>query len=84
MMTNANIAKIDEVGSDRVPQAELPRRRTVRFLFPASAAIVAFDKTTPDQLAPGRMVFVIIKKDSTDEAAAVVIGAEGVKGPPPM
>lgn len=81
MMTNANIAKIDEVGSDRVLKLNYHGGEQ-SISIPASAAIVAFDKTTPDQLAPGRMVFVIIKKDSTDEAAAVVIGAEGVK--PPM
>ncbi len=65
MMTNANIAKVEEVGTDRV----------------LSAAVVAFDKAPADQLAAGRKVFVVMKKDGS-EAAAVVIGAEGVK--PPM
>jgi hypothetical protein len=38
-------------------------------------------KAPADQLAAGRKVFVVMKKDGS-EAAAVVIGAEGVK--PPM
>ena len=42
---------------------------------------LAFNKAPADELATGRMVFVVMKKDSS-EAAAVVIGAEGVK--PPM
>jgi hypothetical protein len=53
-----------------------PSRRTC-----ASATVVAFDKAPADQLAVGRTVFVVMKKDGS-EAAAVVIGAEGVK--PPM
>ncbi len=49
--------------------------------IPTSATVVAFDKAPADQLAVGRKVFVVVKEDGS-EAAAVVIGAEGVK--PPM
>jgi hypothetical protein len=50
-------------------------------LIPTTTTVVAFDKAPADQLAVGRKVFIVMKKDAP-EAAAVVIGAEGVK--PPM
>jgi hypothetical protein len=80
MMTNANIAKIDEVGTDRVVRLTYARGEQT-ITIPTSATVVAFDKAPADQLAVGRKVFVVMKKDGS-EAAAVVIGAEGVK--PPM
>jgi hypothetical protein len=80
MMTNANIAKVDEVGTDRVLKLNYKGGEQT-ITVPTSATVVAFDKAPADQLATGRMVFVVMKKDSS-EAAAVVIGAEGVK--PPM
>jgi hypothetical protein len=80
MMTNANIAKIEEVGTDRVVRLNYARGEQT-ITIPTSATVVAFDKAPADQLAVGRKVFVVMKKDSP-EAAAVVIGAEGVK--PPM
>jgi hypothetical protein len=80
MMTNANIAKIEEVGTDRVVKLNYARGEQT-ITIPTSATVVAFDKAPADQLAVGRKVFVVMKKDSP-EAAAVVIGAEGVK--PPM
>lgn len=80
MMTNANIAKVDEVGTDRVLKLNYKGGEQT-ITIPTSATVVAFNKAPADQLATGRMVFVIMKKDSS-EAAAVVIGAEGVK--PPM
>ena len=80
MMTNANIAKVDEVGTDRVLKLNYKGGEQT-ITIPPSATVVAFNKAPADQLATGRMVFVIMKKDSS-EAAAVVIGAEGVK--PPM
>jgi hypothetical protein len=49
--------------------------------IPPSATVVSFDKVPADQLVVGRKVFIVMKKDGS-EAAAVVIGAEGVK--PPM
>ena len=80
MMTNANIAKIEEVGTDRVVRLNYSRGEQT-ITIPASATVVAFDKAPADQLAVGRKVFVVMNKDGS-EAAAVVIGAEGVK--PPM
>jgi hypothetical protein len=80
MMTNANIAKVDEVGTDRVLKLDYKGGEQT-IAIPTSAAVVAFNKAPADQLASGRMVFVVMKNDSS-EAAAVVIGAEGVK--PPM
>jgi hypothetical protein len=80
MMTNANIAKIEEVGTDRVVRVNYSRGEQT-ITIPTSATVVAFDKAPADQLAVGRKVFVVMKKDGS-EASAVVIGAEGVK--PPM
>ena len=80
MMTNANIAKIEEVGTDRVVRLNYSSGEQT-ITIPTSATVVAFDKAPADQLAVGRKVFVVMKKDGS-EAAAVVIGAEGVK--PPM
>ena len=80
MMTNANIAKIEEVGTDRVVRLNYARGEQT-ITIPTSATVVAFDKAPADQLAVGRKVFVVVKEDGS-EAAAVVIGAEGVK--PPM
>ena len=80
MMTNANIAKIEEVGTDRVVRLNYSRGEQT-ITIPTSATVVAFGKAPADQLAVGRKVFVVMKKDGS-EAAAVVIGAEGVK--PPM
>ena len=80
MMTNANIAKVDEIGTDRVLKLNYKGGEQT-ITIPTDATVVAFDKAPADQLATGRMVFVVMKKDSS-EAAAVVIGAEGVK--PPM
>src|SRR5467141_3403492 len=80
MMTNANIAKVEEVGTDRVLRLNYSGGEQT-ITIPTSATVVAFDKAPADQLAVGRKVFVVMKKDGS-EAAAVVIGAEGVK--PPM
>ena len=80
MMTNANIAKVEEVGTDRVLRLNYSGGEQT-ITIPTSATVVAFDKAPVDQLAAGRKVFVVMKKDGS-EAAAVVIGAEGVK--PPM
>jgi hypothetical protein len=80
MMTNANISKIEEVGTDRVVKVDYKGgEQTIS--IPTDATVVSFVKAPADQLAVGRKVFVVMKKDVA-EAAAVVIGAEGVK--PPM
>src|SRR6267142_6516794 len=80
MMTNANIAKVEEAGTDRVLRLNYSGGEQT-ITIPTSATVVAFDKAPADQLAAGRKVFVVMKKDGP-EAAAVVIGAEGMK--PPM
>ena len=80
MMTNANISKIEEVGSDRVVKVDYKGgEQTIS--IPTDATVVSFVKAPAGELAVGRKVFVVMKKDGS-EAAAVVIGAEGVK--PPM
>jgi hypothetical protein len=80
MMTNANISKIDEVGADRVVKVDYKGGEQT-ITIPTNATVVSFVKAPADQLVVGRKVFVVMKKDVA-EAAAVVIGAEGVK--PPM
>jgi hypothetical protein len=83
MMTNANVAQVQEVGQDRVLKLNYPGgEQTIG--IPPNAEIVTFEKTTPDQLVAGRKVFVIMKKqkDGSDAASAVVVGADGIK--PPM
>ncbi len=80
-MTNANIATVDAVGANR--ELKLTYKggdQTIE--VPDNAPIVAFEKGGPDQLVVGRKVFVILKPDSADTAAAVVVGADGVT--PPM
>jgi hypothetical protein len=80
MMTNANIAKVDDVGTDRVLKLNYSGGEQT-IAVPETATIVEFDKAGRDQLLPGRRVFVGMKKDG-NEAAFVVIGADGIK--PPM
>ena len=80
MMTNANIAKVEEVGTDRVLMLNY-KGGEQKITIPTSATVVSFVKAPADQLAIGRKVFIVMKKDGS-EASAVVIGAEGVK--PPM
>jgi hypothetical protein len=77
MTTNA---KIEEVGTDCVVRLNYARGQQT-ITIPTSATVAAFDKAPADQLAIGRKVFVVMKKDGS-EAAAVVIGAESMK--PPM
>src|SRR4051794_20712871 len=80
MMTNANIATVNNVGADRELKLNYKGgEQTIE--VPDSAPVVAFDKTGPEQLVAGRKVFVIVK-EGTKDAGAVVIGAEGVT--PPM
>jgi hypothetical protein len=80
MMTNANISKIEEVGADRVVKVDYKGgEQTIS--IPTDATVVSFVKAPAGELVVGRKVFVVMKKDAP-EAAAVVIGAEGVK--PPM
>jgi hypothetical protein len=80
MMTNANISKIEEVGTDRVVKVDYKGgEQTIS--IPTDATVVSFVKAPAGELVAGRKVFIVMKKDAP-EAAAVVIGAEGIK--PPM
>jgi hypothetical protein len=80
MMTNANIAKVQNVGPDRVLKLTYKGgEQTIE--IPPSAVIVAFDKSSPDQLQAGRKVFAIGKKGEA-ALAAIVVGAPGIT--PPM
>lgn len=82
MMTNANIAKVESVGGDHVLKLNYKDGEQT-IAVPPSAKIVAFDKAGPDQLKPGRQVFLIVQKQADGgKVAAVVVGADGVK--PPM
>jgi hypothetical protein len=83
MMTNGNIAKVEEVGSDHVLKVDY-KGGEQSIAVPPNATVVFIDKATPDQLVAGRKVFIVMKKekDGSTDAVAVVIGAEGVK--PPM
>lgn len=78
MMTNANIAKIDSVASDRVLKLNY-KGGEQSISVPESVPIVAFTATTPDQLKSGRKTFIIAKDGA---AVAVVVGADGLT--PPM
>src|ERR1700756_4033040 len=71
MMTNANISKVEKVGTDRVAKLNYARGEQT-ITIPTSATVVAFVKAPADQLAVGRKVFVVMKKDAP-EASAVVI-----------
>src|ERR1700731_869057 len=80
MMTNANISKVEEVGTDRVLVLNYKGgEQTIP--IPPNATVVAFDKAPAHQLAVGRKVFIVMNKDGSEDAA-VVIGAGG--GKPPM
>jgi hypothetical protein len=80
-MTNANIAKVDNVGTDRVLKLNYKNGEQT-ITVPDGTEVVSFIKAPSEaELAVGRKVFIVMKKDSP-EAAAVVIGAEGIK--PPM
>jgi hypothetical protein len=83
MMTNANIAKVESVGGDRVLKLDY-KGGTQDIAVPADAAIVEFTVGTPDQLKPNSKVFVIARKveDGSFVAPAIVIGKDGIK--PPM
>ena len=77
-MTNANIAKVDNVGTDRVLKLNYKKGEQT-ITVPDGTEVVGFVKApTAGELAVGRKVFVVMKKDSP-EAAVVVVGAEGIK-----
>lgn len=91
MMTNANIAKLVEVGEDReltvnYMEGEEGARTegTQTIVVPTEAAIVHFTGTTRDKLLPGETVFLLAVdgEDGSVTSPAIVVGQNGVK--PPM
>jgi Cu/Ag efflux protein CusF len=83
MTKNANIARVQEVGADRV--LKLDYKRGVQYITVAQdAAVVGFTASTPDQIKPGAKVFVIAHTEAGGKivAGAIVVGKEGLK--PPM
>jgi hypothetical protein len=83
MMTNADIAQVEQTGSDRVVKVKYKGGEQT-IVVPKDATIVLFDKTTPDHMVPNSKVFVIAKKEADGKlvAGGVVVGANGIK--PPM
>lgn len=83
MMTNANIAKVDSVGADRVLKLDY-KGGSQNIAVPSDATIVEFTAATLDQLVPNSKVFVIASKQDDGKlvAPAIVIGKDGMK--PPM
>jgi Cu/Ag efflux protein CusF len=83
MMTNANIAKVEAVGDDRVLKLDY-KGGTQSIAVPPDATVVEFTTGTPDQIKPGAKVFVIARPqpDGKLGAGAIVIGKDGLK--PPM
>ena len=80
-MTNANIAKLEEGGNNRVLKFNYSGGEQTTCV-PEGATIVEFDKAgLRSASVPGRRVFIGMKKDGK-EAAFKVIGAEGAL--PPM
>jgi len=68
MMTNANISKVEEVGTDRVLMLSYKRRRNRRSPSQRARRLSAFDKAPADQLAVGRKVFIVMNKDGSEAA----------------
>jgi Cu/Ag efflux protein CusF len=83
MMTNANIAQVEEVGGDRVLKLDY-KGGTQNIAVPPNATVVEFTASTPDQLKPGAKVFAVARTqpDGKLAAAAFVVGKDGIK--PPM
>jgi hypothetical protein len=83
MMTNANIAKVEAVGGDRVLKLDY-KGGTQSIAVPPDATIVEFTAGTPDLLKPGAKAFAIAhaEPDGKLVAAAIVVGKDGLK--PPM
>ena len=91
MMTNANIAKLVEVGADRQltvnymeGEEGAQTEGTQTIVVPTEAAIVHFTGTTRDKLMPGETVFLLAVdgEDGSVMSPAIVVGQNGVK--PPM
>jgi Cu/Ag efflux protein CusF len=83
MMTNANIARVESVGGDRVLKLDY-KGGTQEIAVPPDATVVEFTPGTPDELKPGAKAFVVAhtQPDGKIVAAAIVVGKDGLK--PPM
>ena len=83
MMTNANIARVESVGGDRVLELDY-KGGTQQIAVPPDATVVEFTPGTPDELKPGAKAFVIahVGADGKMVAGAIVVGKDGLK--PPM
>ena len=91
MMTNANVAKLVEVGDDRkltVNYVEgeegAQTEGTQTIVVPPEAVVVHFTGTTRDKLLPGESVFLLAVdgEDGSVTSPAIVVGQNGVE--PPM
>jgi hypothetical protein len=83
MMTNANIAQVEAVGSDRVLKLEY-KGGTQSIAVPPEAIVVEFTAGTQDEVKPGAKIFAIARPqpDGKLAAGAIVVGKDGMK--PPM
>jgi Cu/Ag efflux protein CusF len=83
MMTNANIARVESIGGDRVLELDY-KGGTQEIAVPPDATVVEFAPGTPEELKPGAKVFVVARPQPDGElmAAAIVVGKDGLK--PPM
>jgi hypothetical protein len=83
MMTNANIARVESVGGDRVLKLDY-KGGTQDIVVPPDATVVEFTTGTPDELKPGAKAFVVARPQPEGKlvAAAIVVGKDGLK--PPM
>ncbi len=82
MMTNANIAHVDSIGSDRVLKLDY-KGGSQTIAVPADATIVTVTPSSFDQLQADRKAFVVAKQqDGGLVALAAIVGKDGLK--PPM
>jgi hypothetical protein len=83
MMTNANIARVESVGDDRVLKLDY-KGGTQDIIVPPDATVVEFTTGTVEALKPGAKAFVVAKAQPEGKlvAAAIVVGKDGLK--PPM
>jgi hypothetical protein len=83
MMTNANIAKVESMGGDRMLKLDY-KGGTQDIAVPPDATVVEFTAGTPDLIKAGAKVFVLAHPDPNGKmvAGAIVVGKDGLK--PPM
>jgi hypothetical protein len=82
-MTNANVAQVTSMGSDRVLTVQY-KGGEKKVLVPENAVIVAFTPTDRGELKPGAKIFAVAQRqpDGTLTAARVNVGLKGQV--PPM